>query len=127
MILSTGGYGHDYGSDSLLKKHRPDLFKYATTNGAHCTGDGIKIAIPIGADTADMEYVQVHPTGLVNPKEPDAKLKFLAAEALRGVGGIILNGHGQRFCDELGRRDYVSGMMFKNNPPFRLVLNSKAS
>ena len=74
-----------------------------------------------------MEYVQVHPTGLVNPKELDAKLKFLAAEALRGVGGIILNGLGERFCDELGRRDYVSGMMFRSKAPFRLVLNSKAA
>jgi len=51
----------------------------------------------------------------------------LAAEALRGVGGIILNAEGKRFCDDLGRRDYVSGEMFKNKAPFRLVLNSKAS
>ena len=74
-----------------------------------------------------MEYVQVHPTGLVNPKDPDNKIKFLAAEALRGVGGIIINAEGKRFCDDLGRRDYVSGEMFKNKAPFRLVLNSKAS
>ena len=53
--MCTGGYGHDYGNDSLLKKHRPDLFEYPTTNGVHCTGDGIKIAVQIGADTADME------------------------------------------------------------------------
>jgi hypothetical protein len=31
--------------------------------------------------------VQVHPTGLVDPREPDAKVKWLAAEALRGAGG----------------------------------------
>ena len=64
---------------------------------------------------------------MVNPKDPDNKIKFLAAEALRGVGGIILNAEGKRFCDDLGRRDYVSGEMFKNKAPFRLVLNSKAS
>jgi len=38
----------------------------------------------------------------------------LAAEALRGSGGIILNAKGERFCNELGRRDYVSGEMWKN-------------
>lgn len=47
----------------------------------------------------------MHPTGLVDPKHPDHKVKNLAAEALRGVGGIILNPKGQRFVDELGRRD----------------------
>ena len=40
-------------------------------------------------------------SGLVDPKEPDAKVKFLAAEALRGVGGILLDANGNRFCDEL--------------------------
>ena len=54
-------------------------------------------------------------------------MKFLAAEALRGVGGLLLTANGKRFCDELGRRDYVSGEMYKNKAPFRLVLNSKAA
>jgi hypothetical protein len=39
----------------------------------------------------------------------------------------MINADGHRFCDELGRRDYVSGEMFKNKAPFRLILNSKAS
>ena len=47
--------------------------------------------------------------------------------ALRGEGGLLLNAAGDRFCDELGHRDYVSGEMFKNKFPIRLVLNSKAS
>lgn len=55
----------------------------------------------IGADVADMECVQVHPTGVVHPKEPNAKVKFLAAEALRGEGGLILNRYGKRIVDEL--------------------------
>lgn len=50
---------------------------------------------------------QVHPTGLVHPDEPEAKVKFLAAEALRGVGGVLIDREGNRFADELGRRDYV--------------------
>jgi len=127
VIIATGGFGADYKSDSLLTKYRPDLQKLPTTNGDHCTGDGIKMAVAIGAGTIDMESVQVHPTGLVNPSEPDAKVKFLAAEALRGVGGILLDADGNRFCDELGRRDYVSGEMNRNKGPFRLILNSKSS
>ena len=53
--------------------------------------------------------------------------KFLAAEALRGVGGLLLDANGKRFADELGHRDYVTGQMWKGKGPFRLVLNSKAA
>lgn len=51
--------------------------------------------------------------------------------ALRGEGGLLLNGKGERFSDELGHRDYVSGKMWEEKEadrwPIRLVLNSKAS
>merc|ERR1712151_473796 len=127
VIICSGGFGADFTADSLLAQHRPDLMHLPTTNGEHCTGDGIKMGAAIGGKTIDLEWVQVHPTGLVKPDEPDAKIKFLAAEALRGVGGLILNKNGQRFCNELGRRDYVTGEMWKNKPPFRLVLNKAAS
>jgi succinate dehydrogenase/fumarate reductase flavoprotein subunit len=92
------------------------------------------MAMAIGADTIDLDWIQVHPTGLVHPEEPDAQVKFLAAEALRGVGGVLLDMDGNRFCNELGRRDYVTGMMWKNKglvqgntTGFFLCLNSKAS
>merc|ERR1719238_1199904 len=107
--------------------YRPDLMHLPTTNGEHCTGDGIKMGEAIGAKTIDLEWVQVHPTGLVKPDDADAKIKFLAAEALRGVGGLILNSDGERFANELGRRDYVTGEMWKNKAPFRLALNKAAS
>merc|ERR1712217_139147 len=55
------------------------------------------------------------------------KIKFLAAEALRGVGGLVIDATGKRFANELGRRDYVTGEMWKNKPPFRLCLNKAAS
>jgi len=84
-------------------------------------------SLAIGAKSIDLEWIQVHPTGLVKPDDPDAKIKFLAAEALRGVGGLVLNADGQRFANELGRRDYVTGEMWKNKPPFRLCLNKAAS
>lgn len=128
VILATGGYAADFTDNSLLKKHRPEFWDLPTTNGDHCTGDGQKMAMAIGAHGIDLEKVQVHPTGLVDPKEPKAKVKFLAAEALRGVGGLLLDSKGQRFVDELQHRDYVSGKMWENkNHPIRLVLNGQAS
>merc|ERR1712000_659827 len=131
VILATGGYAADFSETSLLKKHRPDTFDLASTNGTHATGDGHKMLMAIGANDIDMDKVQVHPTGLVDPKDPGSKWKFLAAEALRGEGGVLLNSDGKRFCDDLGHRDYVSGKMWeekeKGKWPIRLVLNSKAS
>merc|ERR1711959_818068 len=127
VILCSGGFGADFTQQSLLAKYRPDLMHLPTTNGEHCTGDGIKMGEAVGAKSIDLEWVQVHPTGLVNPKDPDAKVKFLAAEALRGVGGLIFDANGNRFANELGRRDYVTGEMWKNKGPFRLCLNSMAS
>ncbi|KAF9518883.1 hypothetical protein BS47DRAFT_1358526 [Hydnum rufescens UP504] len=128
VILATGGYAADFTETSLLKKYRPEYYGLPTTNGDHCTGDGHKLALAIGANGIDLEKVQVHPTGLVDPKEPDAKVKFLAAEALRGVGGLLLDNQGQRFADELGHRDYVTGRIWQNGKyPIRLVLNGQAS
>ncbi|KAF8269431.1 hypothetical protein EI94DRAFT_962090 [Lactarius quietus] len=72
--------------DSLLRKYLPELWDLPTTNGQHSTGDGHTIAISTGASAVDMEKVQMHPTGLVDPKEPKAEAKLLAAEVLRGVG-----------------------------------------
>merc|ERR1712241_1055766 len=127
VILASGGFGADFTQNSLLAQYRPDLMHLPTTNGEHCTGDGIKMGEAIGGKTIDLEWVQVHPTGLVKPDDPDAKIKFLAAEALRGVGGLVLDANGKRFANELGRRDYVTGEMWKNKPPFRLCLNKAAS
>jgi flavocytochrome c len=127
VIMCSGGFGADFSADGYLAKFRPDLLHLPTTNGEHCTGDGIKMGERIGATTIDLEWVQVHPTGLVKPDDADAKVKFLAAEALRGVGGVLIDKEGKRFANELGRRDYVTGRMWKNKPPFRLCLNSKAA
>ena len=108
-----------------MKKYRPELWDLPTTNGDHCTGDGIKMTIAVGGNTIHMDKVQVHPTGLIDPSDPNAKVKWLAAEALRGVGGLLLDANGNRFADELGHRDYVTGQMWKGKGPFKLVLNGK--
>jgi aspartate oxidase len=60
-----------------------------TTNGPWATGDGVKLGRSINAKMVDMEAVQVHPTGFVDPKDRDASTKFLAPEAIRGSGGIL--------------------------------------
>jgi len=143
VVISTGGFGADFTDGSLLSKVEqewrsldawkngvplPPLRSLSTTNGPHCTGDGIKISTALGAATADLHCVQVHPTGLTDPRDPAAKVKWLAAEALRGHGGLLLDREGQRFCNELGKRDYVTGRMWKHNKgPYRLVLSSAAT
>eukprot|EP01126_Amoeba_proteus_P045292 TRINITY_DN5063_c0_g1_i1.p1 TRINITY_DN5063_c0_g1~~TRINITY_DN5063_c0_g1_i1.p1 ORF type:complete len:634 (+),score=131.93 TRINITY_DN5063_c0_g1_i1:139-1902(+) len=129
VIISTGGFGAGVlMKGGLLESIRPDLMHLPTTNGDHCTGDGIVIARDVGGATVDLEHVQVHPTGLVHLDDSDNRVKFLAAEALRGEGGILLDKDGNRFCNDLGTRDYVTGEMWSHNkPPYRLVLNSAAS
>ena len=82
VVLATGGYAADFTETSLLKKHRPDTYDLASTNGTHATGDGLKMLMAIGGQGIDLDKVQVHPTGLVDPKDPDSKWKFLAAEGI---------------------------------------------
>jgi L-aspartate oxidase len=54
-----------------------------------------------GAGVADLEFVQFHPTALVDSS-------LLLSEALRGEGALLLDEHGQRFTDELAPRDVVA-------------------
>lgn len=135
VILATGGYAADFTKNSLLRRYRPDIIDLPSTNGIHATGDGQKIVLKHHGVGIDLDKVQVHPTGLINlddtacirgDKSP--RFLFLGAEALRGEGGIMLNCDGERFCDELGTRDYVSGEMEKQlkqgKGPIRLVLNA---
>uniref|UniRef100_A0A7S4WIP6 Cytochrome b5 heme-binding domain-containing protein n=1 Tax=Alexandrium monilatum TaxID=311494 RepID=A0A7S4WIP6_9DINO len=127
VILATGGYGADFAPQSLLARHRPDLLHLPTTNGKGCTGDGIRLGEAAGARTVHLDRVQVHPTGFVKPDDPEAKVKFLASEVLRSVGGLLLDGNGDRFVNELGRHNHITGEMWKRRPPFTLVLNKAAA
>ncbi|KAF4674429.1 fumarate reductase [Perkinsus olseni] len=114
VVLATGGFGFDVSSGSLMAEYRPDLLDFPTTLGPHTTGDGIKIAVrDADAGLRDMDQVQLHPTGFIDPKDPGARTKVLAAEILRGVGGVLLDQNGQRFCDELGTRKYVTAKMLE--------------
>ena len=92
IVLATGGAGQ--------------LFAH-TTNPSAATGDGLAAAIRAGAEVADLEFFQFHPTALPGPG-------FLISEAVRGAGALLLDERGHRFmCDiddraELASRDVVA-------------------
>src|SRR3954447_19177609 len=95
VIMCTGGAGQLY-------QH--------TTNPDVATGDGMAMGYFAGAEMADMEFIQFHPTALSLENAP----RFLLSEAMRGEGGILKNKYGERFMPryheraELAPRDIVS-------------------
>jgi L-aspartate oxidase len=95
VLLASGGAGQVYSD---------------TTNPAVATGDGIAMAWRAGAEIADMEFYQFHPTALSLPGVP----RFLLSEALRGEGAYLRNARGERFMEryhpllELAPRDVVA-------------------
>jgi L-aspartate oxidase len=72
-----------------------------TTNPPGAVGDGMAAAYRVGAALADLEFVQFHPTTLVDSS-------LLLSEALRGEGALLLDEDGKRFTDELAPRDVVA-------------------
>jgi len=92
VVLATGGAGQ--------------LFS-VTTNPHESTGDGVAMALRAGVPTADVEFVQFHPTALHHPAMP----RPLLSEALRGHGALLRDRDGERFVDELAPRDVVSRAM----------------
>ena len=100
VILATGGFG---ASKEYIKRFRPDLESYKTTNQPGATGDGLKLAENVGAELMQMNLVQVHPT--VQQDNPHV---YLIGEAVRGEGAILVNAEGKRFVNELNTRKIVS-------------------
>ena len=100
VILATGGFG---ASKEYIKRFRPDLESYKTTNQPGATGDGLKLAENVGAELMQMNLVQVHPT--VQQDNPHV---YLIGEAVRGEGAILVNAAGKRFVNELNTRKIVS-------------------
>ncbi|KFD70825.1 hypothetical protein M514_01220 [Trichuris suis] len=108
VVLATGGYSNDHTQDSLIMQYASWLKDFPTTNGPHAVGSGIKMARSVGAKLVDMNRLQLHPTGFVDPTNPSARTKFLAPEAFRGFGGILLDQSGRRFANELVQRDTLT-------------------
>lgn len=95
VLLATGGCGRVYAH---------------TTNPRLATGDGIGLALAVGAEVRDMEFMQFHPTTLSHPQLRN----FLVTEAVRGAGATLRDHRGRRFMYdyheslELAPRDIVA-------------------
>ena len=98
VLFATGGYGR--------------MFK-VSSNAHTLTGDGPAVVYRRGIPLEDMEFFQIHPTGVY-------KMGILLSEAVRGEGGILLNGDGERFMEryaptvkDLAPRDMVSRAIYQ--------------
>ena len=123
VVLTSGGFANDHTANSLLDKYVPSLASLPTTNGVWATGDIIKATSGTNLSLIHMNKVQVHPTGFIEPSQPLAHTKFLAPEAIRGCGAILLNAEGKRFVNELGRRDHVTAKMMEHCKPYKVSMN----
>jgi len=98
VVLATGGFGQVFAQ---------------TTNPAVATGDGVALALRAGAEVADLEFVQFHPTVLwLGPRAHGQQP--LVSEAVRGEGAVLVDAVGERFMvgvhpmAELAPRDVVA-------------------
>ena len=98
VVLATGGFGQVFAQ---------------TTNPAVATGDGVALALRAGAEVADLEFVQFHPTVMwLGPRARGQQP--LVSEAVRGEGAHLLDAAGERFMidvhpmAELAPRDVVA-------------------
>ena len=76
-----------------------------TTNPPGSLGIGMSIAHAAGADLADLEFLQFHPTAVIGVPGREG---FLVTEAIRGEGATLHGPDGERFVEELAPRDEVS-------------------
>ncbi|MBQ6545014.1 MAG: flavocytochrome c [Lachnospiraceae bacterium] len=98
VILATGGFGNN---QDMIVHYRSDLLGTVTTSAPGVTGDGIMMAIAVGADLVDIDQIQLHPT-------VEQSTSMLITESVRGDGAILVNQEGKRFINELLTRDVVS-------------------
>jgi L-aspartate oxidase len=89
VVLATGGVGGLYAS---------------TTNPLGAVGSGLALCARAGAVLRDLEFVQFHPTAIALGQDPMP----LATEAIRGEGGVLINGRGERFMADVPGRELAS-------------------
>lgn len=98
IVLATGGYGQN---KAMIAFYRPTFKNMTSSNNITSTGDGITMALNVGASMTDIDWVQAHPTvGLDS--------RILISETVRGVGAVMVNVKGARFVNELTTRDRAS-------------------
>jgi L-aspartate oxidase len=85
VVLATGGLGQVFAQ---------------TTNPSVSTGDGVALALRAGADVADVEFIQFHPTVLYVGENSRGQ-QPLISEAVRGEGAFLVNDLGQRFMTQV--------------------------
>ncbi len=107
VVLATGGIGKAYK---------------ITSNSWEYTGDGHTLAYDAGAELIDMEFVQVHPTGMVWP--PSVR-GILVTEGVRGEGGVLRNSKGDRFMFGDIPENYRPQTAKDEEEGFRYVLGDK--
>ena len=108
------GSVHMFHSKAVIFATGGNCRIYKTTSNAHInTGDGLALAMRAGFSWADPEFFQFHPTGIYGHGN-------LITEGVRGEGGILLNGKGERFMEryaptikDLAPRDIVSRSMVR--------------
>jgi len=111
VVFAAGGFGGD--THGLLTEYRPDLSGFPATVDVRPGAQPLLTAV--GAQLIDMDLVQVHPTGFVDPAHPTLFSKFLAAEVLRGEGGILMR-NGERLVNELDTRENVTSAITAYSP-----------
>jgi succinate dehydrogenase/fumarate reductase flavoprotein subunit len=106
VLLASGGLT----ASPALPALAPQLaaLHLPMTSGEWASGDAIEFTKALHPHVAGPAAIQVHPTGFVDPANPDAKSRFLAPEALRGSGGKLVGPDGREFVDELDTRDVVA-------------------
>ncbi len=114
VLTAEGGIA---GSATILATGGAGGLWSRTTNAPTATGGGIAAAYHAGAEVADMEFTQFHPTALVGTS-------LLLSEALRGAGATLLDDRGERFVEELAPRDVVARAI--NDQPGQVTLDLRA-